>query len=223
MSRLLHVARAIAFAVLMTAAFGAVLLLSVGRWNLLRVWAYLGIYGALALSGHLTVSRELVKERFRLGRQQTGLFVVVVKLVFWAHVIVAGLDIGRYHWSDSVPVPLGIVGMCGVAFGGVLLIWSMVVNRFFVQHVLVQPERGHHVVSAGPYRYLRHPGYLGLICGTLCSGLALGSWLSVVPAVVFVALLVGRTAGEDRFLHDKLGGYAAYAAGVRYRLVPGVW
>ena len=223
MSRLLDVARAIAFAVLMTAAFGAVLFLSVGRWNLLRVWVYLGVYGALAVSGQLTVSRELVKERFRLARQHTSLFVVAVKLVFWAHVIVAGLDIGRYRWSDSVPVPLGIVGMCGVASGGVLLVWSMAVNRFFVQYVRVQPERGHHVVAAGPYRYLRHPGYLGLICGTFCSGLALGSWLSVVPAVVFVALLVGRTAGEDRFLHEKLDGYAAFAAGVRHRLVPGLW
>lgn len=99
----------------------------------------------------------------------------------------------------------------------------MIVNRFFSAVVRLQTDRGHHVVTAGPYRIVRHPGYVGIIVGCMCSPIALGSWLAAVPMVPCLALFVRRTVLEDRFLRENLDGYADYANRVRYRLLPGLW
>jgi protein-S-isoprenylcysteine O-methyltransferase Ste14 len=97
------------------------------------------------------------------------------------------------------------------------------VNTFFSEVVRIQHDRGHYVVTSGPYRWVRHPAYLANIVLWPCSALALGSWWAMVPAGVIVALYVLRTALEDRTLQKELPGYADYAKQVRYRLVPGAW
>jgi protein-S-isoprenylcysteine O-methyltransferase Ste14 len=99
----------------------------------------------------------------------------------------------------------------------------MVENRFFSGTVRIQTDREHVVVSGGPYRLVRHPGYAGSLLATICVPVVLGSWWAWVPACVSVAALVVRTALEDRVLRRELDGYAAYAARTRHRLVPGVW
>ena len=99
----------------------------------------------------------------------------------------------------------------------------MHVNRFFSSVVRIQHERGHYVVTAAPYRWVRHPGYAGAILATVTSGVALGSWLSLAVAVLAVPLILWRTIGEDRLLRDQLPGYRDYAAQVWYRLIPGLW
>ena len=96
-------------------------------------------------------------------------------------------------------------------------------NPFFSPVVRIQEERGHHVITAGPYRLVRHPGYVAISVLMLASGVVLGSWLSVVPMAVLVLLVLRRTALEDRFLHEHLDGYVEYARHVRYRLLPGIW
>jgi protein-S-isoprenylcysteine O-methyltransferase Ste14 len=96
-------------------------------------------------------------------------------------------------------------------------------NRFFSIAVRVQTDRGHQVVSAGPYGVVRHPGYLGMIVAAPAAALALGSWLALVPALGYSALIARRAVLEDRYLCDQLDGYAAYADRVRFRLIPGVW
>ena len=55
----------------------------------------------------------------------------------------------------------------------------MIANRFFSAVVRIQGERGHRVIDQGPYAFIRHPGYAGMILSVPCSGLALGSWLGV--------------------------------------------
>ena len=84
-------------------------------------------------------------------------------------------------------------------------------------------ERGHRVIDTGPYRYVRHPGYVGFVGWALSAPLLLGSWWALVPAVLTIASMVIRTALEDRTLHEELSGYREYASRVRYRLIPGVW
>ena len=108
----------------------------------------------------------------------------------------------------------------GAGYG--LALWAMLANRFFSSVIRHQVDRGHYVITTGPYRYVRHPGYTGIIVGVLCSGLALGSWLALVPAGVFVLLILRRTVVEDRFLHEHLDGYAEYAGRVPNRLIPGL-
>ncbi len=77
--------------------------------------------------------------------------------------------------------------------------------------------------SAGPYRCVRHPGYVGAIGQSLGVPLLLGASWALVPGIIAAALMVLRTALEDRTLQHELAGYAEYARGVRYRLLPGIW
>jgi protein-S-isoprenylcysteine O-methyltransferase Ste14 len=139
------------------------------------------------------------------------------------HLVIAGLDVGRFGWSG--PLPLPVQGPALVGFGAAmgLSIWAVASNRFFSPVVRLQSERGHHLVTTGPYRFLRHPGYLGTILGSPCAGIALGSWWSLLPLLPMVFLFLRRISVEDRFLREGLVGYADYADRVRYRLVPGLW
>jgi len=114
----------------------------------------------------------------------------------------------------------GLVGYA-VAMGGVF--WAVRVNPFYSSVVRVQGDRGQRPVTTGPYRFVRHPGYTGTLLAMVCGGLALGSWVGMLPIVGGVALFVRRTLVEDRMLRQELAGYADYAQRVRYRLVAGVF
>ena len=116
--------------------------------------------------------------------------------------------------------PLALIGY---AAGMALSVYAMLNNRFFSPVVRIQHERGHTLVTSGPYRFVRHPGYVGAILASACGGVALGSWWSLVPLAPFAVLFLRRTAVEDRMLRADLDGYAGYAERVRYRLVPGLW
>ena len=156
------------------------------------------------------------------GRPDRYLRLIALPFIL-AHLIVAGLDVGRFHWSRPMPAGVQAVALIGYAAGMALSVYAMANNRFFSPVVRIQHERGHPLVTSGPYRFVRHPGYTGLIVASLCGGIALGSWWSLVPLAPFVGMFLRRTAMEDRFLHDGLEGYAGYARRVRYRLVPGLW
>jgi len=104
-----------------------------------------------------------------------------------------------------------------------LVVWATASNTFFSQVVRIQTERGHTVATGGPYRYLRHPGYFGAILYELAAPILLGSWPALLISSVSAALLVLRTALEDRTLQAELPGYTEYARRVRYRLLPGIW
>jgi protein-S-isoprenylcysteine O-methyltransferase Ste14 len=140
-----------------------------------------------------------------------------------AHWCIAGLDVGRFHWSDSVPPALQNVGLAVFAAGLALIIWAMRINRFFSSVIRLQEDRGHELVNGASYRWVRHPGYIAASGFCLASGVALGSWLAMLPAIACVPLLLGRTVAEDRFLKSHLKGYSDYADAVRYRWVPGIW
>jgi protein-S-isoprenylcysteine O-methyltransferase Ste14 len=99
----------------------------------------------------------------------------------------------------------------------------MVSNKFFSTAVRIQMDRDHTAASGGPYRYVRHPGYVGFIVTSFATALALGSLRALIPAAFVMCLLTVRTALEDRTLQKELPGYKEYAQRVRYRLLPGVW
>ena len=104
-----------------------------------------------------------------------------------------------------------------------VIFWAMWTNRFFSSVVRIQTERGHHVVQEGPYRLIRHPGYVGAILFGLATAVVLGSLWALIPAGLMAMLVVVRTALEDATLKRELAEYAAYACQVKHRLVPGVW
>jgi protein-S-isoprenylcysteine O-methyltransferase Ste14 len=207
----------------------AVLFLVPGRWDLPMVWAYIAIYAGFMLLAWLFIFRknpDLVKERQQSGpgaKRWDRIWLNVYSGFLLLLFVVAGLDVGRFHWSDSVPFWLQIAGLIGFAASLGFSGWALAVNTFFSETVRIQRDRGHHVITSGPYRFVRHPGYVGNIVAWFCTALVFDSWWALLPAAVIVALYVLRTALEDRTLQQELDGYAEYARQVRYRLLPGVW
>jgi protein-S-isoprenylcysteine O-methyltransferase Ste14 len=219
-----HVSLRLARALLASAAFAALVLAVAGRRDLPMVNALVGVCAAFALFAALRVDPELLRERLR--RHQTGedpRRLAFIRALFPILFVVALLDVGRFHWSDSVPRALQLAGLGLMAAAFALILWSMTANRFFVPVIRLQPERGHQVVSSGPYARVRHPGYAGMALAAPASALALGSWWALLPALTLATLFVARAAHEDQFLLGHLEGYAAYTARVPWRLVPGVW
>jgi protein-S-isoprenylcysteine O-methyltransferase Ste14 len=137
--------------------------------------------------------------------------------------VVAGLDAGRFGWSPELPAGVRGAALLAYVMGIAVSMWAMSVNRFFEPTVRIQTDRGQYAVTDGPYRFVRHPGYAGMLLAVLAEGAVLGSLWALVPAVAFAAVLAARTAMEDRMLRAGLDGYAQYAGAVRYRLVPCVW
>ncbi len=129
----------------------------------------------------------------------------------------------RFGWTAPMHVNFHILGAAVTSMGFALFLWAMVSNTFFAEGVRIQTERGHRVCESGPYRYVRHPGYVGSILSILGLPLILGSLWALIPAVAGGTAFFVRTALEDRTLQLELKGYAAYAARVRYRLVPGLF
>lgn len=136
--------------------------------------------------------------------------------------VVAGLD-RRFGWPPELPLWVQIAGVILLVSATAFSTWALLVNRFFSGVVRIQRDRGHTVISDGPYRWIRHPGYVGGVVGDVAIPLLLGSAWALVPGLLTVGAVVLRTALEDRTLQAELPGYAEYARRTRYRLLPGVW
>ena len=143
----------------------------------------------------------------------------VMMMIMW---IVAGLDF-RNSWSSGIGPAAQTGAMLIVVIAYALVVWATGTNAFFSQVVRIQTERGHTVVNSGPYRYVRHPAYVGMILVVLGAPLMLGSWWALIPGVLSALLVIVRTALEDKTLRAELPGYRAYVQRTHYRLIPGVW
>jgi protein-S-isoprenylcysteine O-methyltransferase Ste14 len=136
--------------------------------------------------------------------------------------IAAGLDM-RFGPSASFDLVIKMFALVVMVGGYVLGSYALIANRFFSGMVRIQSERGHHVVTAGPYSWVRHPGYAGALLSYLAVPFLLDSWWTLIPVMMAFVIIFVRTSLEDRALQEKLEGYLEYAQKVRYRLIPGVW
>jgi protein-S-isoprenylcysteine O-methyltransferase Ste14 len=217
--------------VVFTFVLPLVLFLAAGRLNWWIAWAYVVIYIGMVVTGRVIIflkNPDLIVERAQLfggeGVKSWEKFLVPLvalygPLAVW---IVAGLD-ERFGWSAPFAPWVQVVALVAVALSYLLGNWAMVANRYFSSVVRIQEDRGHTVVTNGPYRFVRHPAYTGNLFGTLAMAIALGSWWALIPAGVDVVGLIVRTALEDRTLRAELPGYADYARQTRSRLFPGIW
>jgi len=194
-----------------------------GRIDIVGFWVYVAILAAVSALSLTLLDPDLMQERMRPGGRRVGLRFLPIIIVMFVHWTVAGLDRGRLHLSGTVPPGLEAVALALFALAWIVFVWAMYVNRFFSSIPRIQSERGHAVITTGPYRFVRHPGYTAALLAAVTSGLALGSWISTFIAPIALVGLVWRTMVEDRMLQSDLPGYADYAARVRYRLVPGIW
>lgn len=198
-----------------------------GRAGWTAGWAHLGVVSAGLLGHGALVARrnpELRRHRRSLG-PGTKWWDLVWNLLYWPLMagiaLTAGLE--ARQGPSPMPPPLLAVGLVLFGAGMSLSAWAMAVNPHYEGTVRIQAERGHRVVDAGPYRLVRHPGYLGLVLWALGSPFLLLSVRALAASALAAAWVVLRTALEDALLRRELGGYAEYARRVRFRLVPGLW
>ncbi len=196
-----------------------------GDWHWLSAWAYVLIALLSFVVSVFTLPAELLNERSTIKpgtKKWDRQIVSAFMLVGLAVTVTAALDV-RFGVSFRMPVVVKGVALLLVIVSFALVNWAMRSNRFFSPALRIQLERGHSVVSGGPYAYLRHPGYLGIIVSQFAVPLLLGSMLAFLVGILGVVLMVIRTMLEDRTLRQELPGYAAYVEQVRFRLIPGLW
>lgn len=207
----------------------AILFLTSGRLDWALGWVQLGLYTTTVVAQAFVLipkSPELISERSRLQQGTknwdvvlASLAAVILPMTTW---IVAGLDV-RFGWSPPMTLALVLGAVPVFGLGWAITIWAMASNPFFSATVRIQKDRGQTVVSRGPYRYLRHPGYAGAILFQLAVPLTLASWWALIPSGLAALLYIVRTILEDKTLQTELEGYRQYARQVRYRLLPGIW
>ena len=187
-------------------------------WVLMALWALAQLVYVGMVNPQILLHRTGLKKGTELW---DWVCILVFLPAFVGILVVAGDDVR----SDGELLPQWVrpVGLVLFVLGGGLFIRAMGENPFFEKTVRIQHERDHHVIETGPYRFVRHPGYVGLIAWVLSFPLLLTSPRSLLPAGLTVICFLVRTALEDRTLHNKLPGYADYATRVRSRLVPGIW
>jgi protein-S-isoprenylcysteine O-methyltransferase Ste14 len=200
------------------------------HWVWWEAWAYalISILG-FAISRLLAARRnpDLIAERARFLMHEDAkpwdkLLAPLVGLGGGLIPLVVGLD-ALFGWSPSFRSTLKILALVVFLAGYVLGAYALIENRFFSGMVRIQTDRDQQVVSSGPYRWVRHPGYAGALWSYLALPIFLDSAWALLPAIFLTLVLVIRTSLEDRTLQAELAGYRDYARKVRYRLLPGVW
>ncbi|MGH6892307.1 MAG: methyltransferase family protein [Dongiaceae bacterium] len=216
--------------ILWIAAMGALLFIPAGTPAWPAAWVYLAEMGATSLAVGLWLARynpELLAERMSslIQREQKpwDKLLMAGLIVLWcAWLVLMALDSVRYGWSQ-VPRGVQIVGMIGVLVGMHIAYRTLRTNSFAVPVVKIQKERGHKVVTTGPYRHVRPPRYSGALVIFLSVPLLLGSWYGLLLVPPMAVALGIRAIMEERALTGELEGYEEYAARVRYRLIPLIW
>ncbi|MEJ2549781.1 MAG: isoprenylcysteine carboxylmethyltransferase family protein [Anaerolineales bacterium] len=216
---------------ILIALMPCVLFLCAGRLDWWEGWAYTANALIVLVSSRALVlikSPDMARERSEAGSKEDvkpwdrvlmPLTALVGPFVSW---IIAGLD-ERFGWTPDLPDGIQIAALLVIFLGSNIGTWAMLSNRFFSSQVRIQHDRGQTVVSTGPYRFVRHPGYAGGVLSWLAAPVFFSSYWLVIPTVIVIALTVVRTALEDRTLLEELPGYREYAQKVRYRLLPGIW
>jgi len=200
------------------------------QWDWWEAWVYaiIGILG-FAISRALAARRhpDLLAERARFlqhddAKSWDKLLSPLVGLGGGLIPLVVGLD-ALFDWSPPFSLPVKILALVIILTGYALGSYALIENRFFSGMVRIQTDRGHQVVTSGPYRWMRHPGYVGALLTYLATPLFLDSRWAFLPVMFITIVLIIRTSLEDKTLQDELEGYRDYARRVHYRLLPGVW
>ncbi len=200
------------------------------QWNWWEAWVYaiICILG-FAISRGLAARRhpDLLAERARFTQHENAkpwdkILAPLVGLGGGLVPLVAGLD-ALFDWSIAFSLPVRILALILILTGYALGSYALIENRFFSGMVRIQTDRDHQVVSSGPCRWMRHPGYAGALLTYLATPFFLNSYWALLPAIALAIILVIRTNLEDQFLQNELDGYRDYAGRVRYRLLPGIW
>jgi protein-S-isoprenylcysteine O-methyltransferase Ste14 len=207
---------------------GIVFFLSSGQINNIRAWIYIAFYfcGSLIFSFVLlTKSPELLNSRGKVqeGTKILDKYLILTYFIFAIIVtpLIAGLDV-RFDLF-RIPFPYLYLAIGFYILSATFSLWPMLHNPFFEGTVRIQDDRMHKVIKSGPYKIVRHPGYIGMLLGSFPLPFAFGSALSFFPVFIMVIIVFVRTYFEDKTLQEELPGYFDYCREVKYRLIPFIW
>lgn len=221
------IGRILGRAAIIAGAMAGILFLAAGTVNWPEAWILTSIYGLFLvafMACGFVFAPDVMRERRQMAvnvKPWDRIIHLGFTISFVAVLVVAGLD-ARHAWSD-LHIVVQAAGTMGILFAGVIILWTLMSNPFLSRWARIQDDRGHGVVSQGPYRFVRHPMYAAIILFVLCTPLELDSAWSLIPAALGVLIYITRTKKEDQMLDDELDGYREYAGKVRYRLLPGLW
>ena len=217
------------------APFGGMILSAIaffsaaGTIKVTRFWIYLGIVFICTIISTviaLKFTSELMNQRGKRNPDTKKWdFFLVIPFIFILILIVpliAGFDLVRFHWT-YLGYPYFIAGICLYVLSFFIVQWSMIVNKYFERFVRIQKDRDHKVITSGPYKIIRHPGYAGMVLTSISMPLLLGSIYAFIPVCISLILLLIRTYKEDETLQAELEGYSEYVQMTKYRLIPFVW
>ncbi len=217
---------------ILMAAFGPVILmLASGDAGWTMGWVFSAFSFTYSLTSRLALLRrspDLIAERSDALKKSNvepwdrKLLPFIAILLPTAMVLLAGFD-RRFGWSPEFPAWLQWGVYVPMIIGAAIAQWAVMENAFFSAVVRIQTDRGQTVVTTGPYRFVRHPGYAGGLLFSLSMPVALGSLWAGIPIVIGQILAVVRTSLEDKTLMRKLPGYREYAEKTTKRLIPGIW
>jgi protein-S-isoprenylcysteine O-methyltransferase Ste14 len=193
-----------------------------------RAWVFLGVNVVAASISVFSAPESLIDERYKpaiqKGQPVTDRIVLIAFiLAFCSEVVFIPLDFFRLHLLPPPGAAVSTVGLVLFVAAWWLLTSALLANSFAAVVVRLQSERGQRVVDSGPYRYVRHPMYAGVI--PLSVGMApwLQSYAAALAAIFPIAIIAVRALFEEKFLVNNLPGYSEYEKRVRYRLIPYVW
>ena len=212
------------------ACMAALLFIPAGTLAWPAAWVYLAemavstslITGWLARHNPALLAERMSPLIQRDQKSWDKLLMIVLIALWCGWFALMGLDAIRYGWSH-VPFWVQALGALTIAVAMYVFFLTVRANSFAAPVVKIQKERGHKVVSHGPYAVVRHPMYAGALLTFAGTPLLLGSLWGLALAPIITALLGARAVMEERMLACELDGYSDYAARVRYRLVPLIW
>ncbi len=223
--------RALFSFIVITLVYAVFPLLIVGRWDWWPGWAYAAAMLFSTVLSRVIAFRKnpgILAERARSLDNKDAkewdkkLVPFAAMLGPLAIIIVSGLDV-RFGWTPVLPAWVPLAGLILLILALALGNWAFIENKFFSGTVRIQTDRGHHVIDTGPYRFVRHPGYVSAIWNFMAIPVMFGSLWGLIPGLFTFALFVLRTALEDKTLQAELPGYKEYTQRTKYRLLPGIW
>jgi protein-S-isoprenylcysteine O-methyltransferase Ste14 len=223
--------RVLGFALLQLVIYGPLLLIPAGTLLWGRAWVLLGILvvGTIAtmrtaFSDNEGLLAERLKPPIQRGQPLADkIILLALILTFVGMAVLSPLDVFRLHLLPAPGWPVSLIGLVMFGVGWWIISLAFKENAFAAPVVKYQGERGQHVIDTGVYAIVRHPMYIGGLLFFIGMPLWLGSYAATIVAILTIPVLVARILVEERFLRRTLTGYDAYAARVRYRLIPGLW
>ena len=219
--------------VLMSALGGPLILLAIvfvsaGTFNYWQGFLYTALTLGVLVVSFLSIrkNKELITERLTPGKGTKSwdkIYWRTATALFFIALILACIDGGRFGWSPPLPLAVYAVAVSLYILGNFFFLWARTTNEFFSSVVRIQKDRGQTVCQQGPYKYIRHPGYLGGLLYTAVTPLLLGSLWAMIPVAVTIALMIVRTSLEDKTLEAELTGYSEYKQKVKYKILPHIW